>query len=854
MMDTPRENSTHDSGVWLLDRIMNQMNAGVYITDVDTDEILFMNSGMKKQFGLVEPEGKICWQVLQKGMSGRCPFCPVPRLLRDGPSAAPLRWEEHNTSNGCIYENFDSLIQWHDGRLVHFQHSLDVTEYHKLSIAATTDELTGALNRRAGKAALAEMAAACARTGEPFSLCMFDVNDLKKANDHFGHAAGDQLLVSIAEAVRGVLQEGDVLCRLSGDEFLALMRGAPREQAVQRMNTALAALHGVQALSEQADAFSFGVLTPEPNGPARSVAQLLSDVDEKLHEKKRRLHIANAQYALLHSPQRSPGVDFTYDTIYLLDALVQSTDDYVYVCNMKTGVFCYPQAMVDEFDLPGRIIANAAAVWGAKVHPNDKQAFLEANQEITDGRADSHCVEYRACNRHGEWVWMRCRGHLERDAGGEPVLFAGIITNLGKKNKVDHLTGVFNKFEFEHEVRRLLDAQPREGVCVLLFGIDGLKRINGLYNRLFGDEVIRIVCQKLQTLAPPGGTVFRLDGDEFGVVLRGGTLRAVQGYFGAVQQAFSTQQTFDGSKFFCTLSCGCAFAPHDGTTYLGLLKCASSALDHAKRHGKNRMEVFSSAILGPAERAMELTELLRESIENGCNGFSLHYQPVFSPDGRLCGAEALSRWQCARFGSVPPGEFIALLEKNGMILSFGRWAFRQAVRQCAVFLDEYPAFSMAVNLSCLQLEDPTLVEYLAQTLREEGVSAEHIIVELTESYLAPNLERLSGLLAQMRGLGLRVAMDDFGTGYSSLSVLKHAPVDIVKIDRSFVQGLCGSAFDHSFVHLMVELCHSVGIRVCVEGVETTAELAALQPFGADYLQGFLLGHPEPAARFAPLFL
>ena len=160
MMDTPRENSTHDSGVWLLDRIMNQMNAGVYITDVDTDEILFMNSGMKKQFGLVEPEGKICWQVLQKGMSGRCPFCPVPRLLRDGPSAAPLRWEEHNTSNGCIYENFDSLIQWHDGRLVHFQHSLNVTEYHKLSIAATTDELTGALNRRAGKAALAEMAAA----------------------------------------------------------------------------------------------------------------------------------------------------------------------------------------------------------------------------------------------------------------------------------------------------------------------------------------------------------------------------------------------------------------------------------------------------------------------------------------------------------------------------------------------------------------------------------------------------------------------------------------------------------------------------------------------------------------------
>ena len=147
------------------------------------------------------------------------------------------------------------------------------------------------------------------------------------------------------------------------------------------MNTALASLHGVQALSEQADAFSFGVLTPEPNGPARSVAQLLSDVDEKLYEKKRRLHIANAQYALLHSPQRSPGVDFTYDTIYLLDALVQSTDDYVYVCNMKTGVFCYPQAMVDEFDLPGRVIANAAAVWGAKVLPTTSRRFWKPTRK-----------------------------------------------------------------------------------------------------------------------------------------------------------------------------------------------------------------------------------------------------------------------------------------------------------------------------------------------------------------------------------------------------------------------------------------------------------------------------------------
>ena len=275
-------------------------------------------------------------------------------------------------------------------------------------------------------------------------------------------------------------------------------------------------------------------------------------MDEKLYEKSGVSTSPTPSTRCCIPPQRSPGVDFTYDTIYLLDALVQSTDDYVYVCNMKTGVFCYPQAMVDEFDLPGRVIANAAAVWGAKVHPNDKQAFLEANQEITDGRADSHCVEYRACNRHGEWVLDALPRALERDAGGEPVLFAGIITNLGKKNKVEHLTGVFNKFEFEHEVRRLLDAQPREGVCVLLFGIDGLKRINGLYNRIcLGMRSSVLSAKNCRRSLLRGARFFGWTAMNSGVVTaRRHIARAVQGYFGAVQQAFSTQQTFDGSKFF----------------------------------------------------------------------------------------------------------------------------------------------------------------------------------------------------------------------------------------------------------------------------------------------------------------
>ena len=146
-----------------------------------------------------------------------------------------------------------------------------------------------------------------------------------------------------------------------------------------------------------------------------------------MYQQKRNLHIRRAE-ALLSQPQEnSTAARFAYDSNRLYDALRKSTDDYVYICNMKTGIFRYPPAMVQEFGLPGEIVPNAAAVWGAKVHPHDKRIFMESNQEIMDGRTDTHCVEYRAQNIHGEWVWLRCRGHVERDQNGEPILYACLL-------------------------------------------------------------------------------------------------------------------------------------------------------------------------------------------------------------------------------------------------------------------------------------------------------------------------------------------------------------------------------------------------------------------------------------------
>ena len=199
-------------------------------------------------------------------------------------------------------------------------------------------------------------------------------------------------------------------------------------------------------------------------------------------------------------------------------------------------------------------------------------------------------------------------------------------------------------------------------------------------------------------------------------------------------------------------------------------------------------------------------------------------------------------------------EFIPLLEESGLILPVGRWIFRTAAESCARWQARMPAFMMGINLSNLQLEDPSFIDFMEQTLLDSGAAPSGVVVELTESYLASNVEALSTYLQRLHNLNVLVSMDDFGTGYSSLGVLKQYPIDIIKIDRTFVRGIKSSAFDQAFIQFVVDLCHKLGVGVVLEGVETSEELDVVAPMNLNYYQGFYFGHPVPPERFEREFL
>ena len=545
---------------------------------------------------------------------------------------------------------------------------------------------------------------------------------------------------------------------------------------------------------------------------------------------------------------------FDLDPRLFYDAISYSTDDYLYIIDMKTDMALVSENMQQDFDLPGRVFEGLIPRWRELIADRDRQSFDESIDDMLCGKTDEHDLEYQVRNRKGEYIWIVCRGLLMRDGDGSPVLFSGAVTSLERKGEVDATTGLFAHGKCLQVLDRLL-ARERPSGGILLLGLDDFSRINSLNDHSFGNGVLRQFAQTLQRLLPENASTFRFDGDEIAVVLDEADRGAMEDLYRAVHAFANRQQAIDGVPYFCTVSGGIAMVGEDGTTGLDLVKHAESALEESKHRGKNTVSFFSSAMSEEKLRRLELSDRLQASVVDGMRGFSVHYRPLVDA-GTLGieGAEALLRWSADEFGSVSPAEFIPVLESYGLIGTVGRWVLEQAVGQCAAWDRIRPDFIMNVNISYLQLLETDFVPFVERLLAQAGVEPSRIVLEMTESYFVTDLEALRATFDQLRAIGIRLAMDDFGTGYSSLGLLSQSPADIVKIDRLFIKNIHVESFNRAFIDAVIDLCHSVDIEVTVEGVEERTELDTVRAIGADSVQGFLVSRPLPAGQFEERFL
>lgn len=472
--------------------------------------------------------------------------------------------------------------------------------------------------------------------------------------------------------------------------------------------------------------------------------------------------------------------------------------------------------------------------------------------------------------RNGEhypaWVGITAVFDDEGDLASYVCFFSDISERKASEQRIhrlayyDALTHLPNRTLFQDRLHTALQSAERQKswVVLMFLDLDRFKPINDSLGHAAGDRMLKEMATRLLGCVAEDDTVARMGGDEFTLLLQPRVSREMalnRAIHVAEQILASLVKPFvlEGREFFVTASIGIALSPQDGNELSQLMKNADTAMYHAKERGKNNFQFYQADMNASALERLELESDLRHALEQ--NEFVLYYQPQFSGDGkRLTGAEALLRWRHPRRGLVPPGDFIPVLEELGLVVDVGDWVISEACRQLKTWhLNKVRVPKVSVNISARQFSDGQLGTRIATILKDTGLPPACLELELTESILMREVNEAMHILDSLKNLGLSIAVDDFGTGYSSLNYLKQFPIDVLKIDRTFVDGLPSGEQDAQIARAIIAMAHSLNLAVIAEGVETHEQLDFLREHGCDEVQGYLFGRPMPANRFEVQF-
>jgi diguanylate cyclase (GGDEF)-like protein len=418
----------------------------------------------------------------------------------------------------------------------------------------------------------------------------------------------------------------------------------------------------------------------------------------------------------------------------------------------------------------------------------------------------------------------------------------------------DALTDLPNRVLFEDRLTQslALAQRDRQTLGVLFLSLDRFKKVNDTLGHALGYRLLREVAGRLTNCIREGETVARFEGDEFALLTHASGTDGVGEIIYQINEALGRPFTLDDHELFLTVSIGIALYPHDGEDAHALLKNAATALYRAKEQGGNNYQFYTADMNAKALKRLTLETSLRRALER--MEFAAYYQPrVDMNTGLVIGAEALVRWRHPDLGLVPPAEFIPLAEDTGLIVPLGEWVLRTACAQSKSWQESgFAPLSVAVNLSARQFQQQNLSDVVARILRETGLDSHYLELELTESSIMKDAESSVRTLGELKEMGVKIAIDDFGTGYSSLGYLKRLPIDMLKIDQSFVRDVTTDPDDAALVMAIIALAHNLRLRVTAEGVETEEQRRFLHLLRCDEWQGYLCSRPLPAEAFEEL--
>lgn len=533
-----------------------------------------------------------------------------------------------------------------------------------------------------------------------------------------------------------------------------------------------------------------------------------------------------------------------------LEAILENAGCGIYVVDYHTRSILYTnQKLKDLFSRTIKAGKLEEIVFAEeeekKTHYYDEVYFVEEERWL-----DVHKTEI-------DWVDGRKVGLCTLYDITDKKLYQKKIENQANN---DFLTGLYNRMRCEQDLGRYIakaQAVNCEG-ALLYIDLDDFKHINDGLGHQYGDVLLKAISHSLQRIEGIENSCYRMGGDEFIVIISEAVYPQMERILRDIDSIFSKPWFLKGEDYYCTMSMGIACFPSDGNSVDDLIRKADMALMTAKRRGKNCVEYYNDKDQASTYRRLDMEKNMRTAAMNACKEFEVYYQPIVNAqeDGTpCCGAEALIRWNSSVLGFVSPEDFIPLAEYLGLINPIGEFVLQEAAKRCKYWNDMgHPNYKVNVNLSVVQLLQNDIIKKIKKVIDDTRINPRNLTLEVTESLAINDMEHMKRILSEIKALGVKVALDDFGTGYSSLNHIREMPIDVIKIDRCFIEHLGEDDFSDAFVKMVNELANTIGVKVCVEGVETKKQLDVACDMKVCMIQGYYFGKPMKIEDFEKKYL
>lgn len=540
---------------------------------------------------------------------------------------------------------------------------------------------------------------------------------------------------------------------------------------------------------------------------------------------------------------------FDLKSSVLDNMLFDDLEEYMFYLDFYHDSFCISESAMLKFDLLDTNFQSVEEMFKLLVYEKDLPFVMQAISQVRDSLVRK-TVKCRCHGIHNEIFWGECHFELIGSRSEQRNVIVGKVREL-KQEQFQSITTLKTDTHFISDYCSMINSDTHFTGYVMKLGIDNIKEVNEKHGIHMAENIMQCTLDFILQYVDSETKIYKTDADKFILFDKSGrTMKHAEVLYRSIKEEVNRYNEQIEYPVFYTISAGVAEFDSLEDNYIEQCKKVDFAFNTAVRRGKNCVFLFEENEYEKYITRLDIEEKLRHDVRCGFRGFEVFYQPIVNvKTEQITGAEALLRWNCEEYGNVSPGVFIPILEESGLIVPVGRWVMKCAVKQCKAWQQEIPGFRMNINVSYIQLKKSDVAFDALNNLQEYELDSKYVLFELTESGFVETDSTIRHIIKSFQKQKIKLGLDDFGTGYSNLCYLNDLKVYIVKIDRTFVMKAMKSNYHYKLLKHIVDMAHSIQLKVCIEGIEEENELDKIKELEPDYIQGYYFGKPMCGTEF-----